>query len=114
MDHRRQHTRFPVQIAAELELNGEMSISSTENLSEGGAALLLERPLTEGAKLGLMLFLTQDGIQDPDEEPFETYARVVWCAERETGGFVAGVRFDPRPEGAQALQLQRFLSAVAG
>lgn len=113
MEHRRQHARYPVQIAAEIEVDGEFSVSSTENLSEGGAALVVDRPLDEGTRVGLILFLTQDGIQDPDEEPFEADASVVWCAERDFGGFVAGVRFDPRPEGARHVQLQRFLRVIA-
>ena len=110
--NKRAHRRYAVEVAAEVELRGETVVASTENLSQGGVALTLDREVPEGASLSVTLFLTQDGIEDPDEEPFEAKASVVWCAERDDGGYAAGVRFSG-VSAMQEKQLERFLAALA-
>lgn len=111
MTEQRKHPRYEVEVATEVEAGGDVMIASTQNLSEGGAALILDSAVEEDAAVGVTLFLTQDGIEDPDEEPFEARATVMWSAERDDGGYVAGVRFD-RLDATQQSQLQRFLAAV--
>ncbi len=110
VDHR-QHHRYPVEVAAEVTLGSRTLVASTQNISEGGVGLLVDEPLREGAQLALTLFLTQDGIEDPDEEPFETRAQVAWAAPQDEGMHVAGVRFEGL-SGAQRAQLARFLAAL--
>jgi c-di-GMP-binding flagellar brake protein YcgR len=112
MSEQRQHTRYPVEVGAEVHVDGHMRAASTKDLSSGGAALILDRPLEENSRIALTLFLTQDGIEDPDEEPFEAEAVVVWSAERDDEHHIAGVRFDG-VAAAQQQQLGRFLAAVA-
>jgi c-di-GMP-binding flagellar brake protein YcgR len=86
-------------------------VASTQNTSEGGVGLVLDRPLEEGATIKLNLFLTEDGIEDPDEEPLVVKASIVWTAEQDGGVHSAGVRFAQlSPD--QAQQVQRFLSAL--
>lgn len=109
-DHR-QHRRYPVELAAEVTLGARTLVASTQNVSEGGVALVLDEPLEEGAQFALTLFLTQDGIEDPDEEPFEARAAVAWSAPQDGGMHVAGVRFEGI-SGAQRAQLARFLAAL--
>ena len=107
----RQHPRFRVEVAAELTLGHHTVAAATQNVSEGGVGLSLSRPLEDGAVFQLTLFLTQDGIEDPDEEPFEAQATVAWTAPSDDGNHMAGVRFGPLTP-AQRQQLQRFLAAL--
>jgi c-di-GMP-binding flagellar brake protein YcgR len=107
----RKYPRYSVEVAAEVQLRGEVTVASTKDLSNGGASLITERPLPEGTPIAVTLFLTQDGIEDPDEEPFEAQATVMWSAERDSGSYTTGVRFD-RIQPSQDKQLQRFLTAL--
>jgi len=108
---KRTAQRYPVEVAAEVELDGQVLVAATQNISNGGVGLVLDRPLAEGTRLELMLFLTQDGIEDPDEEPFETPGTVRWAAEQEAGKHIAGVRFEAVDD-AQRAQLERFVAAL--
>lgn len=109
-DHR-QHPRYPVEVAAEVTVGRETLAAATQNISEGGVGLVSEAPFAEGAQLALTLFLTQDGIEDPDEEPFEARATVAWTAPSDGGTHVSGVRFGPLSS-SQRAQLTRFLAAL--
>jgi hypothetical protein len=107
----RQFPRYAVEIAAELDLDGDVRVAATQNLSQGGAAVVIDRTMRDGAEVSVRLFLTQDGIEDPDEEPFATKARVQWV--RPLGQrFLAGVQFD-EPSAAAAAHLERFLKAIS-
>lgn len=112
MDHvARRHPRFVVAVAAELVIQGAPTSAETTNLSAGGAGLVLDRELEDGAVLDLTLVLTQDGIEDPHDEPFTVKATVMWSGERDEGGFSAGVRFAALAPEANA-KLERFLAAL--
>jgi c-di-GMP-binding flagellar brake protein YcgR len=109
----RRHPRYSVEVGAEVTLGPQTLSAATQNVSEGGVGLVLdEAALEEGARVRLTLFLTQDGIEDPDEEPFETPAVIAWTAPNDAGGQVAGARFGALEGGARA-QLHRFLAALA-
>jgi c-di-GMP-binding flagellar brake protein YcgR len=107
----RKHERYPVEVAAEIHAGPDVSVASTHDISTGGVSLVLDHALGEGQKIKLTLFLTQDGIEDPDEDPFEAQATVMWSAERDGGSHTAGVRFD-KIGPAQQKHLARFLSAL--
>lgn len=109
---KRQDRRYSVKLAAEITVDGDVVVAATRNVSASGVAVDLERPLTDGATVDVALFLTQDGIEDPHEEPFESPATVMWAAESDTPGtYIAGVQFvDVNAE--QKAQLERFLAAV--
>jgi len=111
VDNARRHERYAVEVAAEIHLAGQVVAASTQNVSLGGVALLLDRALPEGGTVELSLFLTQDGIEDPDEEPFSAQAAVQWIAEREAGVYAAGVRFIAVSP-PQAAHLERFVAAL--
>ena len=107
----RKHRRYSVELAAEVEIRGETVVASTNNVSVGGVGLVVDREVNEGAELAVTLFLTQDGIEDPDETPFEAKATVAWTAVQEAGTWIAGVRF-AKVSPAQAAQLERFLGKL--
>ncbi len=109
---KRTATRYTVEVAAEVDVDGQVLVAAAENISVGGAGLVLDRPVAEGTQLGVMLFLTQDGIEDPDEEPFEAQATIRWAVEKDGGRHVVGVRFEA-VNAAQQAQLQRFVAALA-
>ena len=111
MTEQRRHARFTVELAAEVEIRGETIVAATNDISKGGVGLILDRALRERSTVKVILFLTQDGIEDPDEEPFEAQAEVMWAAEQEAGRFVAGVRFGAL-SAAQSSQLERFLAVL--
>jgi c-di-GMP-binding flagellar brake protein YcgR len=111
MENRRAHVRFEVAVAAEITLDGDTLTAATRDISEGGVAAMLPDPLPEGRSVSLLLILTQDGIEDADEEPFETAATVMWSAPTEQGHALVGLRF-ANVQPAQRQQLQRFLAAM--
>lgn len=108
----RKFPRYLVEVAAEVHIDGAVVAASTQNVSVGGAALLMDRALPQGSTVEISLFLTQDGIEDPDEEPFSAKGTVQWVAERDAGIFAAGVRF-VAVSPPQVAHLERFVVAVA-
>lgn len=111
LEHRK-HPRYPVEIAAELTLGHHVVSAATQNVSEGGVGVLVATPLPDGAEVAVTLFLTQDGIEDPDQEPFEGRATIAWSGPGEGGTHIAGLRFG-KIDPTQAAQLRRFLAALA-
>lgn len=107
----RIHPRYPVELAAEVDMRGELLMAATKNVSIGGVGLLSDQALPEGKTVSLTLFLTQDGIEDADEEPFEISAVIAWSTVQDAGQWLTGVRFgDLSPP--QKSQLERFLSKL--
>ncbi len=107
----RKAKRFVIELAAELDIRGEMVAAATHNVSAGGVGIVLDREVKEGAEIAVTLFLTQDGIEDPDETPFEAKAVVQWSAVQDAGSWMAGVRFEAVSNGQRA-QLERFLNKL--
>jgi hypothetical protein len=89
----RHAARYSVEVAAEVYTPGAVLPAKTRNLSETGVCFDLDAPLAEDATVGVSLFLVSDGIEDPDAEPLNVKASVVWCSDREDGGASAGMRF---------------------
>ena len=87
-------------------------MAETRDISAGGVSVILEQPLQEGSTIALSLILTQDGIEDPSEEPLELQASVMWSAPTESQGAMMGLRYGQL--GAdQRKRLERFLAALA-
>jgi c-di-GMP-binding flagellar brake protein YcgR len=84
----------------------------THDVSLGGVSVTLEQEIKEGTQVDLALILTQDGIEDPNEEPFETQAGVMWSAPSDSGGWMLGLRFSELTDQHRA-HLNRFLTALA-
>ncbi len=92
--NQRRDVRYDVQLAVEIYTGDDILHASTRNLSQSGVCLDMEVPLAEGNLVGVSLFLTNEGIEDPDVAPINIKASVIWCSEKDTGGFSAGARFE--------------------
>jgi c-di-GMP-binding flagellar brake protein YcgR len=111
--NRRAHDRFEAEVAAEIEVAGEVYEGETRDVSMGGVKVLVSASVDEGSPVVLTLILTHDGIEAPDEDPFETEATVMWAVPTDTGGAMLGLRFVD-VAASQAKRLSRFLAAVGG
>ena len=106
----RQQARCSVRISCELTLSGETFFAETKNLSNGGAAVWCPQALSAGEVITVNLFLTEDGIEDPDRPGFECAASVRWCSEA-GNRHVAGLQFIA-PSDEQRAVLADFLARV--
>jgi len=107
----RQATRYSVEISAEVYTPNAVIPATTRDLSESGVRFEMSTALAEDSTVGVSLFLVSDGIEDPDAEPLNIKASVVWCTEREDGGATAGMRFVDLNE-AGTLAIQAFLKQL--
>jgi hypothetical protein len=107
----RRAVRYVVAVSAEVYTAEAVLPASTRNLSESGVCFDLAQELREDATVGVSLFLVADGIEDPDAEPLNVKASVIWCTERDDGGFSAGMRFVGLTEEGQQT-LGQFLSQL--
>jgi c-di-GMP-binding flagellar brake protein YcgR len=112
MQNRRQHARYQVSVAAEIELRGETLEGETRDISEGGVSVLLHGNAPSDGVVALTLILRQDGIEDPHSEPFAAPANVMWSAPSDTGATMLGLRFSKLTP-AQSTALKAFLAALA-
>jgi hypothetical protein len=94
MIEQRDATRFDVEVAAEVYTPKAVLPARTRNMSSTGVCLDIDQGLEEGITVGVSLFFTTDGIEDPDAEPLNVKAKIMWCTEREDTGFSAGTRFE--------------------
>jgi c-di-GMP-binding flagellar brake protein YcgR len=112
MNNRREHVRHVASVAAEIEHRGETLEGETRDISEGGVSVVFSvAPPPDGSKIALTLILTQDGIEDPDQEPFSAPATVMWSAPQDDGRTMMGVRFAAITPDQKKL-LSFFLSAL--
>jgi len=101
-----------VRISCELTISGQTWHAETKNLSPGGAAITCERALTVGEVVTISLFLTQDGIEDPDRSPFECAASIRWSKPAGDQRCETGLQF-LSPSGQQRSLLEDFLKQAA-
>jgi c-di-GMP-binding flagellar brake protein YcgR len=109
--NRREYQRYQVAVAAEIEVSGDTLVGETRDISLGGVSVIIDCQLQENSTVELALILTQDGIEDPNEDPFETKAKVIWIAPTDNDQFMIGVRFLDLGEKKTA-QLKRFVEAM--
>ncbi len=109
----RRQPRVVVEVSCEITNGDELVIGETRDLSVSGACVLSDDMLSIGKTVWVTLVLTQDGIEDPDDDPFESSATVRWSQERPDGRCAAGLQFGPMTA-AQKAQLERFLTAQRG
>ncbi len=108
----RKAARFDVEVSAEVYTPSAVLTAFTRNLSDTGVCLDMDNGLEEGSTVGVSLFLTADGIEDPDIEPLNLKAQIIWCAERDESGYAAGARFqDLTPE--HRATLKQYLEALS-
>lgn len=111
MDNRRNYARYPVAVAAEIEIDGVVCEGETRDISMGGVSVLVDEPLEEHAHVALTLLLIEDGIESAIEEAVTTAAEVMWIAPTDDGACMAGLRFG-KLDATDSQRLQRFLTAV--
>ena len=111
MKNRREHVRHVASVAAEIEHAGQTLEGETRDISEGGVSVVFAVAPPDGSKIVLTLILTQDGIEDPDHEPFSGPATVMWSAPQDDGRTMMGVRFAAVSPGQKKL-LSFFFSAL--
>ena len=109
----RLSARFNIEVAAEVYTPKSVLPASTRNLSATGVCLDLSAPLEEGSSVGVSLFFTSDGIEDPDAEPLNVRAKVVWCAQKDSASYSAGASFEGMTKESTQL-LNTFLDALGG
>jgi hypothetical protein len=107
----RHSARFNIEVAAEVFTPKGVLPASTRNLSTSGVCLDLSEHLIEGSTVGVSLFFTSDGIEDPDAEPLNVKAKVIWCAQKDQRSFAAGANFEDLTAENQRL-LKDFLDAL--
>lgn len=108
--NRRKSIRYRAAVIAEIDITDDTWVGETRDVSVDGASIVLDREIKEGEKVGVTLILTQDGIADAREEPFQTQADVIWSAPTDAGPWIAGLRFKNLGQ-RQSRQLERFLKA---
>ncbi|MBN2804621.1 MAG: PilZ domain-containing protein [Deltaproteobacteria bacterium] len=106
----RRSTRYDVEVSAEVYTPTAQYAASTRNLSDSGVCLDVPDELAENSEIGVSLFLTTDGIEDPDAEPLNIKARVIWTSPRDDFGFSSGLRFDHSDSSKEAIAA--FLSQI--
>lgn len=107
----RRAPRFAVSVSAEVNLGKRVLPVQTKNLSETGVCLVSRSPLEEGGQVNLQLFLTEDGIEDPDVPPLEVGANVIWASPGNDDDFLAGCHFSDL-DGPKVKILQGFLGKL--
>lgn len=108
----RQAVRYNVDTAAEVYTPSGVFPARTRNLSATGVCFDLSYELPEDTVVGISLFLTTDGIEDPDAEPLNIKAKVIWTSPREGTGFSAGMRFE-NVAGEEQSALDTFLAQLS-
>jgi c-di-GMP-binding flagellar brake protein YcgR len=101
-----------MRVSCELTISGQPTHAETLNLSPGGAAILFAHPLKVGEVITVSLFLTQDGIEDPDKVSFECAASVRWSKPAGERGHESGLQF-LSPSNDQRDVLADFLKRTA-
>jgi hypothetical protein len=107
----RRALRYPVDVSAELKVGKQIVPARTKNLSETGVCLVLGRPLDEGASFDLNLFLTVDGIEDPDSPPLDIGVSVIWASPGNDNDHLAGCHF-AELDGTKVKILKDFLASL--
>jgi PilZ domain len=102
--------RFELRLSAELRVGRELLTGTTRNLSDGGVCVEIDRPLTEGAVVVLMLFLVEDDVEAAGSRGIELVGSVRWSAEADRG-YAVGVQFGSLSP-AQKAAIARVLQTV--
>ena len=102
--------RFPVRVSAEIEIGDDLLSGITRNLSIGGVAIVITRPVEKGTVLQVSLFAVEDGVETEGAEGLTLDAEVRWI-KQEIGGYSLGLMFvKVTPE--KQKKLERALSAL--
>ena len=73
----RQFPRFALEATVELTASGRIVRGRTSNVSRGGLAATVDRPVSPGELVTVRMALVFD--EDTFSEPLDLPSRVVWC-----------------------------------
>ena len=73
----RQYPRYAIEAEIELVTAAGSTRGRTKNVSRGGLAAYVERPVPAGLRVDVRMSLVFD--EDTFSEPLELPARIVWC-----------------------------------
>jgi hypothetical protein len=102
---KRQYPRYAIEAAIDFVTPAGTTRGRTKNVSRGGLAANVERPLPPGLKVDVRMSLVFD--EDTFSEPLVLPARVVWCTPLDDV-FQLGTAFLPM-NGEQRSYLAMFL-----
>lgn len=89
----RRAGRKESSLSAEVYTRKDVIAANAENVSDCGVCLKVHGELSREEIVGVSMFPVDDGIEDPDAEPVNVPAKVIWCDERSGPGILAGMRF---------------------
>jgi len=92
MDNRKGK-RWEASLSAEVYTRSAVIPAGAKNLSEDGVCLAVAAELPEDEMVGVSMFKVDDGIEDPDAEPINLPARVVWTRRNDGTRVRTGIRF---------------------
>lgn len=75
----RQFPRFALEATVELTASGRVANGRTSNVSRGGLAATVDRPVSPGELVTVRMALVFD--EETFSEPLDLPARVVWCTQ---------------------------------
>jgi len=75
----RQFPRFALEATVELTASGRIAKGRTSNVSRGGLAATVDRPVSPGELVTVRMALVFD--EETFSEPLDLPARVVWCTQ---------------------------------
>lgn len=101
----RQYPRFAIEAEVELVTAAGSTRGRTKNVSRGGLAADVERPVPPGLRVDVRMSLVFD--EDTFSEPLVIPARIVWCTPVKDK-FQLGAAFMPM-SGEQVSYLAMFL-----
>jgi hypothetical protein len=111
--NRRVHPRYAISLSVEIYTGTDALPARAKNLSQGGVGVALDAPVPVGTKVGLSMFLVEDGIEDERTAPLNLQGEVVWCTAEQGSEYLAGVQFaQPGPDAIQRIQV--FLRRLQG
>lgn len=102
--------RFNIRLSAELKVDALRLTGTTRNLSIGGVCVEIDRPIAEGKKIGMTLFVVEDDVETEGARGLDLTGAVQWMAEGDRN-YAVGIKFDNLTP-AQTTALTNALKAV--
>jgi hypothetical protein len=110
-DLRPRHPRYEVRLSAELRVGGTLVTGVTRNLSVGGVCVEIDRPVAEGSRLDVTLFVVENEVETEGARGLKLIGTVQWAAEGDRG-WALGLKFDALAA-PQAKALENALKAIS-
>jgi hypothetical protein len=103
-------TRFNIRLSAELVVDTHRLTGTTRNLSTGGVCVEIDRPIAEGKRIRVTLFIVEDDVETEGARGLDLIGTVQWAAEGDRN-YAIGIKFgDLNP--SQTTQLNNALKAM--